>query len=293
MGTLVQMSVTPEVLSSGSPLSHKLLKTDSPPLPVRPPNPQPMTPSFILSPLPLPTSSQKSNQVSTNPFLQPPSTPKVFRRLKPQFHHAIETIPAVSRKDQYEEDMDEDGDIENQTLSNDDNPPTMSLRSLTPLPTPMMQLVDCVSALCVDWNAISPEIAHSTCVADASRLSLRIHLGTALTNEGLATLHIDGLVQVQTLCQMIAVMMMNLTATSGESVEEIGGNNDRDVKLMFVRVDLQKVGRFSGLLSIDERVASGWQPTLDVPATPMLRSVDEMPNTLEDYDTELYGDGES
>uniref|UniRef100_A0A0W0G0Q0 Uncharacterized protein n=1 Tax=Moniliophthora roreri TaxID=221103 RepID=A0A0W0G0Q0_MONRR len=43
----------------------------------------------------------------------------------------------------------------------------------------------------------------------------------------------------------------------------------------------------------------GWQPPSEVPATPRLGPVDEMPDiddrpdTSYDYDTELYGDGES
>uniref|UniRef100_A0A0W0G3S6 Uncharacterized protein n=1 Tax=Moniliophthora roreri TaxID=221103 RepID=A0A0W0G3S6_MONRR len=235
-------------------------------------------------------SSQRSNQVLTNPFLQPLLTPEVFRHLRPQFHYDVETIPAVGGEGQYE---DRDKDIENRTPSNDDAPLTTSLRPLTPLLTLMTQLIDCISALCADWNAILPEIAHSTCVTDASRLSLGIHLGTALTNEGLAALHIEGLIQVQTLCQVIAVMTMNLMTTSEENAKELAGNDDRDVELMCVGADPQKVGRFLGLLSVDEWVASGWQPTQDVLATPILRSVDEMPDTTEDYDAELYRDGES
>uniref|UniRef100_A0A0W0FFT2 Uncharacterized protein n=1 Tax=Moniliophthora roreri TaxID=221103 RepID=A0A0W0FFT2_MONRR len=157
----------------------------------------------------------------------------------------------------------------------------------------MTQLVDCVSALCVDWNAISPTIAHSTCVADASRLSLNICLDTALTNKGLTALHIEGLVRVQTLCQMIAIMMMNLTTTSEENVEESEANRKRNMDFLFIGADPRKVGRFTGLLSIDEWVATGWQPMQDVPATPALRDVDDMPDTSENYNTELYRDGES
>uniref|UniRef100_A0A0W0FQ41 Uncharacterized protein n=1 Tax=Moniliophthora roreri TaxID=221103 RepID=A0A0W0FQ41_MONRR len=157
----------------------------------------------------------------------------------------------------------------------------------------MTLLVDCVSALCADWNAISPDIAHSTCVADASRLSLGIHLDTALTNEGLATLCIEGLVQVQTLCRMIVIMTMNLTTISEENVEESIHNSGGDVDFLFIGADLQKVGRFEGLLLVDERVATGWQPTQAVLATPTLQNVNEMPNISYDYDMELYGDGES
>uniref|UniRef100_A0A0W0FU85 Uncharacterized protein n=1 Tax=Moniliophthora roreri TaxID=221103 RepID=A0A0W0FU85_MONRR len=157
----------------------------------------------------------------------------------------------------------------------------------------MTQLIDRVSALCADWNTISPAIAHSTCVADASRLSLGICLDTALTNKGLATLHIEGLVQVQTLCRMITIMMMNLTTTLEENAEESVESSDRNMDFLFVGADLQKVGRFMGLLSVNKQVATSWQPVQNVPATPMLWDINNMPDTSEDYDAELYGDGES
>uniref|UniRef100_A0A0W0FSM7 Uncharacterized protein n=1 Tax=Moniliophthora roreri TaxID=221103 RepID=A0A0W0FSM7_MONRR len=48
------------------------------------------------------------------------------------------------------EDVDEDNEEENQTPENIDNLPKASLRSPTPAPTPMMQLIDRVSALCAD-----------------------------------------------------------------------------------------------------------------------------------------------
>uniref|UniRef100_A0A0W0G5J8 Uncharacterized protein n=1 Tax=Moniliophthora roreri TaxID=221103 RepID=A0A0W0G5J8_MONRR len=157
----------------------------------------------------------------------------------------------------------------------------------------MTLLVNHVSALCADWNAISPEIAHSTCVGDASQLSLDIHLHTALTNEGLAELCTEGLVQVQTLCQMITIMMMNLMTILEENAEESIHNSRGNVDFLFIRADLWKVQRYRELPSVSERVAIGWQLTLDVLATPVLQSIDEMPDTLYDYDTELYGDGES
>ncbi|ESK84286.1 hypothetical protein Moror_3759 [Moniliophthora roreri MCA 2997] len=176
----------------------------------------------------------------------------------------------------------------------------------------MTQLIDRVSALCADWNAISPEIAHSTCVADASQLSLGIHLHTALTNEGLTELRIEGLVRVQTLCRMIAVMMMNLMRISEgnaeKSIHDSGGNAD----FLFIGTDPKKVQRFDVGSSVYGRMATGWQPvggglnvptfqnidemqdtTGEVPNTPMLRSINEMPDTSYDYNMELYGDGES
>ncbi|ESK85978.1 hypothetical protein Moror_9479, partial [Moniliophthora roreri MCA 2997] len=131
------------------------------------------------------------------------------------------------------------------------------------------------------------------CPVDASRLNLDIHLGTALTNEGLAILHTESLVRVQTLCQMIAIMMMNLMTILKESAEESIHNSRGDADFLFVRADPQKIRRFEELPSVSEREAAGWQPTLDILATPMLQSVDEMPDTSYDYDTELYGDGES
>ncbi|ESK82459.1 hypothetical protein Moror_8557 [Moniliophthora roreri MCA 2997] len=175
-----------------------------------------------------------------------------------------------------------------------------SLRNLTPAPTPMMQLVDHVSALCVDWSTISPDIAHSTCVIDASKLSLNIRLATALTNEGLAVLCAEGLIRAQTLCRMVAVMtmnettIMNPTTISAENVDMLAAEYDRDAQLLFVGTDPKKVR----MLSVEEWQAMGWQPTFDVPSTPRLGVVNEMPDiddrpdTSYDYDTELYGDGE-
>uniref|UniRef100_A0A0W0G1Z3 Reverse transcriptase-rnase h-integrase n=1 Tax=Moniliophthora roreri TaxID=221103 RepID=A0A0W0G1Z3_MONRR len=124
---------------------------------------------------------------------------------------------------------------------------------------------------------------------------------TALTSEGLAALRVDGLIRAQTLCRMVAVMMMNggittnPTTTSEGSVEMLMEEYDRDIQLLFVGADPKKVR----MLSVEERVATGWQPTSDVPATPQLGAVEEMPDiddrpdTSYDYDTELYGDGES
>uniref|UniRef100_A0A0W0FL34 Reverse transcriptase-rnase h-integrase n=1 Tax=Moniliophthora roreri TaxID=221103 RepID=A0A0W0FL34_MONRR len=164
----------------------------------------------------------------------------------------------------------------------------------------MMQLVDRVSALCADWSAISPDIARSTCVIDASRLSLNIHLGTALTNEGLAALRVNSLIRAQTLCRMVAVMTMSETITTSPtitsegSVEMLVKTYDQDAQLLFVGADPKKVR----LLSVDERQAMGWQPSTDPPATPVMGVEDEMlemddrPDTSYDYDTELYGDGE-
>uniref|UniRef100_A0A0W0EVG0 Reverse transcriptase-rnase h-integrase n=1 Tax=Moniliophthora roreri TaxID=221103 RepID=A0A0W0EVG0_MONRR len=165
----------------------------------------------------------------------------------------------------------------------------------------MMQLVDHVSALCADWSAISPDIAHSTCVIDASRLNLDIHLATALTNEGLAALRVDGLIQAQTLCRMVTIMTMNETITTNPTtisegnVEMLVKEYDQDAQLLFVGADPKKVR----LLSVDERQAMGWQPASDPPATPMMGVMDEMPDvddrpdTSYDYNAELYGDGES
>ncbi|ESK83144.1 hypothetical protein Moror_15007 [Moniliophthora roreri MCA 2997] len=200
-----------------------------------------------------------------------------------------------------EKDVVADEDRENRLLKNVEDPPIISLRSPTPAPTQMMQLVDRVSALCADWSAISPDIARSTYVVDASRLSLDIHLGTALTNEGLAALWVEGLIRAQTLCRTVAVMTMNeiimtnpMTISEG-NVEMLVKEYDQDTQLLFVGADLKKVR----LLSVEERQAMGWQPPSDPPATPMMEVEDEMPemedrpDTSYDYDTELYGDGES
>uniref|UniRef100_A0A0W0G1C6 Reverse transcriptase-rnase h-integrase n=1 Tax=Moniliophthora roreri TaxID=221103 RepID=A0A0W0G1C6_MONRR len=226
-----------------------------------------------------------------NPHLRPPPTPEVFRHLKHQFLPDVKVIPVVGGVDPSDEDGDEDR--ENQTPSNDEDLLMLSLRSPTLRPTPMTLLINCVSALCADWNAILPGIAHSTCVGDASRLNLDIHLHTALTNEGLAELHAEGLVRVQTLCWMITVMTMNLTRISEESAEESVHNCRGDVDFLFVGADLQKVQRFEDQSSVDTQMAMGWQPAADIPTTLMLWSVDEMPNMSYDYDMELYGDGES
>ncbi|ESK87521.1 hypothetical protein Moror_2040 [Moniliophthora roreri MCA 2997] len=154
-------------------------------------NPEPSKNGSCPESLPLPVPITPLPEISN---LRPPPTPEVFRLLKPQFHQEVDVIPAVGGEGLSEEDKDVDEDRENQTPSNDEDPPLLNLRPPTPIPTPMTQLVNCVSALCADWNAISPAIAHSTCVADASQLNLGIHLHTALTNEGLAKLHVEGLV---------------------------------------------------------------------------------------------------
>ncbi|ESK82767.1 hypothetical protein Moror_5641 [Moniliophthora roreri MCA 2997] len=290
--------------SLNSPPNPWLTKPDSPPLPIPPPNPT--TPSFILTPLPIPTSSLRSSQSTPsphpNPNLWPPLTPEIFRHLKPQFHWKVEHIPTVGGEVTLKESEDvvEDREQENKIPVNNNDPPMPSLRNPTLAPTLMMQLIDCISALCVDWNTILPDIAHSTCVIDASRLNLDIHLATALTNEGLAALRVEGLLRAQTLCWMVAVMTMNeITMTNPmtilvENVDTLVAEYDRDAQLLFVGEDPKKVR----LLLVEEQQAMGWQPTFDVPSTPCLGVVGEMPDiddrldTSYDYDTELYGDGE-
>uniref|UniRef100_A0A0W0FWX0 Reverse transcriptase-rnase h-integrase n=1 Tax=Moniliophthora roreri TaxID=221103 RepID=A0A0W0FWX0_MONRR len=190
--------LTSTTLGASSPDSlpnPRTTKPDPSALPIPPPNL--MTPSFILTPLPIPTSNLRSSRSTPPPPLSlnylPPPTPEIFRCLKPQFHQKVEYIPTVG------------GEVA--IVGSED------------------ALVDHVSALCADWSAISPDIARSTCVADASRLSLDIHLATALTNEGLAALRADGLIRAQTLCRMVTIMMMNggtMTSpmtTSAENVE--------------------------------------------------------------------------
>ncbi|ESK81451.1 hypothetical protein Moror_15817 [Moniliophthora roreri MCA 2997] len=316
--TLAPTSTTPGVSLPDSHPSLEPSQTDlrpeSPPLPVRPLNPPLTTPSFILTPLPIPTSNLRLSRLIT-PLpetlnLRPPPTPEVFRCLKPQFHPKADVIPTVGGADL--SDKDEDEDRENRTPSKDEDLLMLSLRSLTPHPTPMTQLIDHVSALCVDWSAISPGIAHSTCVADASQLSLDIHLRTALTSEGLTELRVGGLVRVQTLCWMITIMTMNLTKISEENAEKLIHDSGGNADFLFVGADLRKVQRFEVGSSVYGRMAEGWQPTGDrlsilvpqnvdemletveeVLSTLMLQSVDEMPDTWYDYDSKLYGDGES
>ncbi|ESK84881.1 hypothetical protein Moror_14922 [Moniliophthora roreri MCA 2997] len=296
-GTPDPTLMTPRASSLGSPQNPKLSMSDLSPLPVRPPNLLLTTPSFILTPLPILMSNLRSSQPTTplieDPHLRPPLTPEVFRHLKHQFHPDVEIIPTVGREGPSQVQEVEDEEQENRTPLSDEDLLMPSLRPPTPLPTPMTLLVDCISALCVDWNAISPEIAHSTCVSDASRLNLDICLGTALTNEGLAALCTEGLVQVQTLCQMIAIMMMTITRISEESAEESIHNSRGDADFLFIGADPQKVQRFAEPPLVSEQVTVSWQPTLDVPATPVLRNVNEMPDTSYNYNTELYGDGES
>uniref|UniRef100_A0A0W0F903 Tf2-1-like SH3-like domain-containing protein n=1 Tax=Moniliophthora roreri TaxID=221103 RepID=A0A0W0F903_MONRR len=226
----------------------------------------------------------------------PDVKPKV-EHLKPQFHPKVEHIPAVGGEVALEESEDvvEDEERENRIPESNDGPPMPSLRNPTPAPTPIMQLVNHVSALCADWSAILPDIAHSTCAIDASKFNLDIHLATALTNEGLAVLCTEGLIQAQTLCQMVAVMTMNETTImspttiSAENVEMLTDEYDRDAQLLFVGTDPKKVR----LLSVEERQAMGWQLNFNVSSMPRLGTVDEMPDTSYDYDMELYGDGES
>ncbi|ESK82306.1 hypothetical protein Moror_5421 [Moniliophthora roreri MCA 2997] len=157
----------------------------------------------------------------------------------------------------------------------------------------MTQLTNHVSALCADWSAISPRIARSTCAGDASQLNLDIHLHTALTNKSLAELCVEGLVRVQTLCQMITVMMMNLTRISEENAEESIHNSGGNADFLFVGADPQKVQRFDVGLLVYLQMATGWQLTESILSTLAMWSLDDMLDTSYDYDMELYGDGES
>uniref|UniRef100_A0A0W0FRC5 Uncharacterized protein n=1 Tax=Moniliophthora roreri TaxID=221103 RepID=A0A0W0FRC5_MONRR len=118
MGTAIpiQTSTTLGASSPNLPQSPEPLKTvsrpESPPLPVRPPNPLLATPSFILTPFPIPTSNLRSSRLITPPpetsNLRPLPTPEIFRCLKPQFHHEADVIPTVGRADPSEEDKDKD-----------------------------------------------------------------------------------------------------------------------------------------------------------------------------------------
>uniref|UniRef100_A0A0W0FXE9 Reverse transcriptase-rnase h-integrase n=1 Tax=Moniliophthora roreri TaxID=221103 RepID=A0A0W0FXE9_MONRR len=255
-----------------------------------------------LSTAPHSSSDPDNALVYPDPTPDPDVKYKV-ERLKPQFRPRVEHIPAVGGEVVLaeSEDVVEDRDRENRAPESVEDPPIVSLRSPTPAPTLMMQLVDRVSALCADWSAISPDIARSTCVADASRLSLDIHLDTALTNEGLAALWVEGLIRAQTLCRTVTIMTMNETITTSPTtisegnVEMLVKEYDQDAQLLFVGADPRKVR----LLSVEERQAMGWQPVLDTPTTPVMEMEDEMPedddrpDTSYDYDAELYGDGES
>uniref|UniRef100_A0A0W0G2J2 Reverse transcriptase-rnase h-integrase n=1 Tax=Moniliophthora roreri TaxID=221103 RepID=A0A0W0G2J2_MONRR len=255
-----------------------------------------------------PSTAPSSSSNLDNALVYPDPTPDPdvkykVEHLKPQFRLRVEHIPMVGGEVVLAESEDavEDEERENRTPENVEDPPTVSLRSPTPAPTPMMQLVDRVSALCVDWSAIAPDIARSTCVADASRLSLDICLDTALTNEGLAALRVEGLIRAQTLCWMVAVMTMSETTTTNPTtisegnVEMLVKEYDQDAQLLFVGADSKKVR----LLLVEERQAMGWQPPSDPPATPKMEMEDEMLeiddrlDTSYDYDVELYGDGES
>uniref|UniRef100_A0A0W0F0Y4 Uncharacterized protein n=1 Tax=Moniliophthora roreri TaxID=221103 RepID=A0A0W0F0Y4_MONRR len=68
---------------------------------------------------------------------------------------------------------------------------------------------------------------------------------------------------------MIAIMTMNHTTISEESVDELAQEYDRDAQLLFVGADPRK----ARLLSLETE--------------------DDMPDTSYDYDMELYGNGES
>uniref|UniRef100_A0A0W0FWR4 Uncharacterized protein n=1 Tax=Moniliophthora roreri TaxID=221103 RepID=A0A0W0FWR4_MONRR len=103
------------------------------------------------------------------------------------------------------------------------------------------------------------------------------------------------------LCPTVAVMTMNggtMTSpmtTLAENVEMMTKKYDRGTQLLFVGADPKKMR----LLSVEEWQAMGWQPTFDPLATPQMGTIEEMldmddrPDTSYDYDTELYGDGES
>uniref|UniRef100_A0A0W0FHZ2 Tf2-1-like SH3-like domain-containing protein n=1 Tax=Moniliophthora roreri TaxID=221103 RepID=A0A0W0FHZ2_MONRR len=259
MDTLVQTLQTLKTSSHDLPLNPKLSRNNSLPLLMRPLNLQPQTPSFILTPLPIPTSNLRLN-VSTTPPLESlpnPMTPlpAVFKCLNSQFHPETKIVPIVGREVQ-EGDL-EDEDRENQIPSNISIPLRLNLQPPTPVPTPMTQLINCVSALCADWSAILPGIACSTCVSNASKLSLGILLEAALTTEGLARLCIEGLIRVLALCWTIAIMTMNLmTILMENSDEEMAGDNG-DMDFMFIGSDPQKVGRFMGYLSVEEQEHQG------------------------------------
>ncbi|ESK80770.1 hypothetical protein Moror_15442 [Moniliophthora roreri MCA 2997] len=212
----------------------------------------------------------------------------VFECLKAQFHPEAEDIPTVGGEDF----KDEEGDEENRVPSNDRDLLNLRLWPPMPAPTPMTQLIDHISVLCTDWSAISPEIACSTCVADASKLSLGILLETALSNEGLAALHANRLLRVHALCQSIVTTMMNLMTTTIESAEE----EAQDAELLFIGSDPKKVRLFT----VEERQWIRWQlnQLFEVRKEELMEIADipendDMLDTLYDYDAELYGDGES
>ncbi|ESK88590.1 hypothetical protein Moror_3150 [Moniliophthora roreri MCA 2997] len=114
-------------------------RNESPLLLIRPLNPLPTTPSFILKPLLILTLNRKLSTPSNESSLSTPSssTPAVW--FKPQVK---ENWPSWS-----------------QPPSMPNLPDELQQNNKSPPPTQVETLIDCMSALCVNWTTISPKIA--------------------------------------------------------------------------------------------------------------------------------------
>uniref|UniRef100_A0A0W0FR49 Uncharacterized protein n=1 Tax=Moniliophthora roreri TaxID=221103 RepID=A0A0W0FR49_MONRR len=86
--------------------------------------------------------------------------------------------------------------------------PSVSSQPLMLMLSPVVELMEHISALCASWSAISPGTAHATCVSSALNMCLDILLQAALSEDGLHDLHIEALVQTVVLCWTIVIMMM-------------------------------------------------------------------------------------
>ncbi|ESK92912.1 hypothetical protein Moror_9047 [Moniliophthora roreri MCA 2997] len=245
-------------------------ETDSLPPLTQPPNLLPTMPSFILNPLPILMLNQKSNTPSKeSPDLTLSSTISAI-----QFSPHVKEGVAAGEGEKEEENK----------LPPSLHPSTLKMpikhqqnNRLPPL-MPVETWIDCTSALCVNWTAISPETAQATFVSNASTMCLDISLQGVQSRDGLHNFHMEGLVQIVVLCQTIMIMMMTGTTIMTENDDRtfIVNTEQEHREFMFIEVNPKKP-----------------EASLAQPAMEEEEMVGLTPDESQEYDTELYGDGES
>uniref|UniRef100_A0A0W0GCL3 Uncharacterized protein n=1 Tax=Moniliophthora roreri TaxID=221103 RepID=A0A0W0GCL3_MONRR len=173
--------------------------------------------------------------------------------------------------------------------------PTEAGEGRSPPPTPSEMWMDCASALCANWTAISPETAQATFAGDASTMHLDISLQGALSTDGLHNFCMEGLVWIVVLCQTITIIMMMDTTVTMENDDQVFViNTDTERReFLFMGVNPKKVRLVDIKKGVEERMMEGWQPGSSQAEVTTGMELDRTPDKSQKYDNKSYNEGES
>uniref|UniRef100_A0A0W0FHH2 Uncharacterized protein n=1 Tax=Moniliophthora roreri TaxID=221103 RepID=A0A0W0FHH2_MONRR len=128
-------------------------------------------------------------------------------------------------------------------------------------------------------------------------MCLDISLQGVQSRDGLHNFRMEGLVQIVVLCQTIMIIMMTGTTiiTENDDCTFVVNTEQKHREFMFIEVNPKKVRLIDLKKGVETRMAEGWQPeaSLAQPAMEEEEMVGLTPDESQEYDTELYGDGES